>query len=79
MGKKFILVHGFRSFGAWSLSLISVDLRQGRTSWQGVHGRAKLLTSWQPESKEKARGKGQRQNVPFKNTMTYFLQQSSIS
>jgi hypothetical protein len=41
------------SVSPWLLGPMGLDLRQGRISWQGPCGRAKLLSLWQPTSKKR--------------------------
>jgi hypothetical protein len=45
--RKDFFSHYFRVFSPWSLGPIVVGLWWGRTSWWRVHGRVKLLISWQ--------------------------------
>jgi hypothetical protein len=68
--KRVIWVHSFRRFSPWLLGL-----RQGRTSWQRVCGRAKLLMHVDQEAK-KENGGSQEQDTLFKGMplVTYFLQ-----
>jgi hypothetical protein len=65
--ERMILALGYRSFGPWSVGLFS-GLWQSRVWWLGVHGRAKLLTTCWPGSKEREEGA----RVP-----TFFLWHSS--
>lgn len=41
--EKFILVHGFRGFSAWSVQCTAFGPEVGLTPWQRVGGKVKML------------------------------------
>jgi hypothetical protein len=65
--ERFILIHGFIGFSPWLLG----SKHLSRTSWQWRGVMEEGLTLWHIGSRT---GQGPKQDMPFRDTVTYFLQ-----